>query len=300
MAVSNIYVYCGEGGLSVADVNRLSDSISKTRCWESHDGIDLTSLTVISNEDPSLFYTQDGRVTIQPFTYDYGGFWNNITCYQQGYTNHHDEDKVVVITGSMICHDLVGIPMLEHAPVQGKTENAAQNIDEEDKGLIKENNLCPIQQFDNWFNDETDYAPWFLGVAASTAKIIYNKLNDNIDELKVDYDPTPYGLQQFIECELEEQLFWLNQPKGILAPYQLNNKETQLSRNTIWEEQVRPWFVEDAPDGYGWRGLGGEQESLLWEFEHEYRTISRQVSFIVFEGDQDKILDDEFARWWIL
>ena len=120
---------------------------------------------------------------------------------QQGYQNHHDEDKVVVVTGSMICHDLVGIPMLEHAPVQGKTENAAQNIDEEDKELIRKNDLCPIQQFDNWFNDETDYAPWFLGVAASTAKIIYNKLNDNIDELKTDYDPTPYGLQQFIECE---------------------------------------------------------------------------------------------------
>ena len=95
-------------------------------------------------------------------------------------------------------------------------------------------------------------------------------------------------------------MFWLNDAKGICVPYAICDKEKQLERNELWESNVRPWFVDNPPDGYGWRGLGGEQESLLYEFDHEYRTISRQVSFITFEGNTDNILDDEFARWWIL
>ena len=301
MAVSNIYVYCGEGGLSVSDVNRLSESLSTNRQWTSHDGVELTSLTVITNEDSSQFYDQGGQVLFQPFTTtEYGGFWNHILCYKQGYLDQHDDDKVVVITAPLIAHDLVGIPMLEHAPVQGKTENASQNIDEEDKKLIVDQQLYPVQQFNNWYNDETDFAPFFMGCPAGTARMIYNQLNDNIEELKADYDPTPYGLQQYLECELEEKFFWLNQPKGILAPYAINDKEKNLERNELWESNVRPWFTDDKPDGYGWRGLGGEPDSLLYEFTHEWRTISRQVSFIHFEGDTDTVTEDEFARWWIL
>ena len=58
MAVANIYVYCGEGGWSVQDVNRFSDSLSMARQWHSHDGIHLTSLNVLTNEDSDLFYSQ--------------------------------------------------------------------------------------------------------------------------------------------------------------------------------------------------------------------------------------------------
>ena len=300
MAVSNVYVYCGEGGLTVADVNRLSDSLSKNRQWVSHEGIALTSLTVLTQEDHDLFYTQGGQVEIKPLTKDYGGFWNHLNCYKQGAIDQHAEDKVIIFTGPVIAHDLTGIPMLESVPVRGGTENAAQNIDVEDKKLILEDNLYPVQQFNNWYNDESDFVPYYIGIPASTAKMMFDKFTDNLEELQADYDPTPYGLQQYIECELEEKFFWMHQPKGILAPYALHDRDKQLKRNGLWEANVRPWFVENAPDGYGWRGLGGEAESLLWEFDHEYRTISRQVSFIYFEGDTDTVLEDEFARWWIL
>ena len=36
----------------------------------------------------------------------------------------HDEDKVIVLTQPTIGVELIGIPMLESAPVQGSTENA--------------------------------------------------------------------------------------------------------------------------------------------------------------------------------
>ena len=73
----------------------------------------------------------------------------------------------------------------------------------------------------------------------------------------------------------------------------------QLERNEIWESQVRPWFSNDD-DGYGWRGLGGDEEAFLFEYDHEYRAFSRQCSFITFEGDTDDLESDEYVRWWML
>lgn len=296
MAVANIYVYCGEGGWSVDDVNRLSESISKRRSWESHEGISLCSLTVLTNESSDSFYRQ---VKVKPWDFEFEGFWNTAHCYQAGAKDMHDEDKVIVLTQPTIGIELIGIPMLESAPVQGSTENAAKSIADEDKALVKEQQLYPIQQFDNWWNDETDMSPFWIGVAAGTARWIYNEFKSAYEEISGDYDPTCYGLQQWLECDLEEKLFWLNHAHGINAPYHVNNKDVQLQRNELWESQVRPWFAS-ADDGYGWRGLGGDEEAELFSYDHEYRDISRQVSFITFEGDTSNITEDEYVRWWML
>ena len=55
-AVTNYFVYCGDGGMSVQDVNILTDSMSRQRMWESHDGINLHDLYVRTNYDEDLFY----------------------------------------------------------------------------------------------------------------------------------------------------------------------------------------------------------------------------------------------------
>ena len=159
--------------------------------------------------------------------------------------------------------------------------------------------LFPVQQFDNWWNDETDMSPFWLGIPSSTCRYFFNSFNNNYDSILEDYDPNAYGWQQYIECELEPELFYLNHPHGINAPYKLYEKEGNKARNEIWESNVRPYF-QNEDDGYGWRGLGGEPEALLFDYDHEYRTVSRQVSFITFEGDTDKILEDEWVRWFIL
>tara|TARA_A100000164_G_C21887401_1_gene763494 strand:+ start:467 stop:1360 length:894 start_codon:yes stop_codon:yes gene_type:complete len=296
MAVSNIYIYCGEGGWSVDDVNRLTDSLSIARVWESHDGISLTSLTVLTEEDESLFYKQ---ATISPLRKEYNGFWNIANCFQQGFLDNHAEDKILILPQPTVGLDLIGIPILEGVPERGSLENAPKGSTEEDKELVKMEQLYPIQQWDNWWNDETDMSPNWIGMAASTGRFFYKEITDNLDTIYEDYDPTNYGLQQFIECELEPQLFWLNHPHGINAPYHIGHTETQLERNDIWEAVVRPHF-QNTDDGYGWRGLGGDEESLAFEQDHEYRTLSRQISFVTFEGDTSEAEKDEYCRWWIL
>jgi len=297
MAVANIYVYCGEGGWSVQDVNRLSDSLSIARQWDSHDGIKLTSLTCLTNEDSDLFYNQ---VTVKKLGSPlFDGFWNTMSCYQEGFMDNHGEDKVIVLSAPTVCMDLIGIPILEGCPERGSTENAAKTITDEDKHMVKDEQLYPLQQFDNWWNDETDMSPFYTGVAASTAKHFFNDFKNRYEIIAEDYDATPYGLQQWIECELESELFWLNHPHGIHVPYAVGDKDTQLARNELWESNVRPHF-QNLNDGYGWRGLGGDEEALLFEYDHEYRSVSRQCSFITLEGDTSVAEEDEYCRWWIL
>ena len=296
MAVSNIYVYCGEGGWSVQDVNRFSDSVSIARQWDSHDGISLTSLTVLTEEDPSLFYKQAKVVKLRN---PHEGFWNNAHCFRQGFLDNHSEDKVIVLTAPTVGLDLIGIPILDTCPEMGSLDNAPKGSTEEDKLLVKENQLYPVQQWDNWWNDETDMSPFWIGCCASTAKWFADQIEDNLESISEDYDANPYGLQQYIECELEEKLFWLNHPHGVTSPYHINNWEVQEARIKAYESNVRPHF-QNEDDGYGWRGLGGDEESLLFETEHEYRSVSRQVSFIVLEGDTSNAEEDEYCRWWIL
>ena len=75
MAVANIYVYCGEGGWSVEDVNRFADSVSKSRSWESHDGISLSSLTVLTNEPEDSFVT---HVKVKPYDFEFEGYYRGV------------------------------------------------------------------------------------------------------------------------------------------------------------------------------------------------------------------------------
>ena len=296
MAVANIYVYCGEGGWSVQDVNRFSDSCSIARQWQSHDGIELTELTVLTNEDPSLFYKQ---VKTEKIRNPHEGFWNVAHCFRQGFLDNHGEDKVVVLPTPIIGMDLMGIPILEACPEMGSLDNAPKGSTPEDKLLVKEQGLYPVQQWDNWWNDETDMSPHWMACSASTAKWFANQIEDNLETISEDYDANAYGLQQYFECELEEKIFWLNHPHGIQAPYRINNWEWQEARNDAWESNVRPHF-QNEDDGYGWRGLGGDEEALLFETDHEYRSVSRQVSFVVLEGDTSTAEEDEYCRWWIL
>ena len=295
MAVSNLYIYCGEGGTSVDGVNRLSDSLSKRRIWESHDGIELAELTVLTNEDPSLFYKE---VTVQALEHEYENpYWNFIECLNVS-SSLHGEEKVVLLQGELFAQDLISIPTLETTPEKGSVLHAAKPIEGEDADNVRENGLYPIQQFDNWWNDETEYSPFYMGIPASTARDIYKKFLHDKDNIIADYDPTPYGFQQWIECDLEPELFWLQHPHGIMSPYPVNDWDTREELNKLWDENVRPHFNPPL-DGYGWRGLGGDEEAKLFESDHEYQTLSRQVSWLILEGDVDNVLEDSWFRWWI-
>ena len=121
MAVASVVLYQGEGGWSVDDVNRLSDFFF-LKCVSicSHDGIDLTDLFVITESDPSLFYRQ---VKVHKQELKYEGFWNNIHCLEYANRELHSEDKAIFLPHPTIALDLVGIPILENVPEQGKTEN---------------------------------------------------------------------------------------------------------------------------------------------------------------------------------
>ncbi len=296
-AVTNFFVYCGEDGWSVDDVNRLSDSFSRHRIWNTHDGVHLVDLFVVTNIDKGMFERHCRVLEFNAEKFD--GFWKYMNCFDKASSHLHGDNKCVILNHPTIGLDLIAIPTLESVPERGKTENAARSIAPEDKQKVIDDKLYPVQQFDNWWNEETDYSPFYLGVCSSTATMIYEEFENNYEQITSDYDDTPYGAQQWLECELEPKLFYLNHAHGVNIPFALNDWEKQEQRNVLWEKNVRPHFNPPV-DGYGWRGLGGDEGASLFHKEHEYRDISRQASWVTIEGDTDEILTDEYARWWIL
>ena len=97
-------------------------------------------------------------------------------------------------------------------------------------------------------------------------------------------------------------MFWLNDAKGICVPYAICDKEKQLERNELWESNVRPWFVDNPPDGYGWRGLGGEKDEQWCVYDHEYRDVTRQCSILYFDRGDEYIdpLSDRYVELWLI
>ena len=64
--------------------------------------------------------------------------------------------------------------------------------------------------------------------------------------------------------------------------------------NQKWETNVRPSFESGE-----WRGLGGDQQARFIEFEHEYRDISQQCSFVHLKGDACPTTD-RYLQLWVL
>jgi hypothetical protein len=44
--------------------------------------------------------------------------------------------------------------------------------------------------------------------------------------------------------------------------------------------------------------MGGEEEARLFDFGHEYRTLSKHVSFLLVEGDTPH--EDEWLDLWVI
>ena len=292
-AVTTYFVYCGDGGMSVNDVNILTDSMSRQRMWESHDGINLHDLYVMTNYDEDLFYKP---AKIINFKDEGEGFWNILNLYRTAGETVDAEHKVVVIQGHTRVKDVVSILSLENIPEKGCTNSPPKPISDEDRVRIATDNLIPTQQFINWWDDTTEYSPYYLASAASSYRELYKLLNT--DSVKEDYDPTPIGLQQAIEVELGENLYWVESPKGASGIYYLNDRDSNEELNESWETVVRPYF-NNGDCAYGWRGIGGDSDSKYLEFTHEYRDLNRQTSFFTVIGDESEYLQDDYYRLWI-
>lgn len=291
-AVTTYFVYCGDGGMSVEDVNTLTDSMSRQRMWESHDGITLHELYVVTPKDEELF---NSPAKIINFLDEGDGYWNILKVFKTAGETVDAEHKVCLIQGHTRCKDVTSILSLENIPEQGMTNNPPKPISDEDRIRITKDKLIPVQQFINWWDDTTEWSPYVFGATASSFSELYIQLS-TIEDLQSDYEDSPIGLQQAIEVELEDKLYRLESPKGASGIYYINDKDKNLELNELWESEVRPWFTNgECP--YGWRGIGGDSDSKYIEYGHEYRDINRQSSYYTVIGEPSD--SDEYYRLWI-
>ena len=80
----------------------------------------------------------------------------------------------------------------------------------------------------------------------------------------------------------------------MVGQYSIGDEYANLEQNAKWEKNVRPSFENGE-----WRGMGGDQPAKFISFEHEYRDISAQTSFLHLKGDADP-MTDRYLKLWVL
>lgn len=291
-AVTSYFVYCGEGGLTVSDTNTFIDSMSQQRMWLSHDGVKLHDLYIVTDEDSEQFYSQHVNGFIP--TGDWNGEWCLMEGFKYAYENVDDEHKAVFISGRSIVHWGISQISLQNIPERGSCALMRFPYTRERQQEVEDKMLFPVEQFDNWWSDDTEYSPYYFGIAASSASFFYKKFSADSDRIQSEYN----NFQEWLEVELMEYVAHIPYPSGTNAVIHINDKPANKNLNLAWDENVRPSFT-DGSNPYGWRGMGGEPEAKYISFNHEYRDLTKQCSLVTFIGEEDP-RSDEWIRLWIL
>lgn len=291
-AVTSYFVYCGEGGLSVQDTNDFIDAMSRQRMWISHDGVKLHDLYVVTDEDSEQFYTEYVNDFIP--TGDWNGEWCILEGFKYAYENVDDEHKAVFWTGNTRPYNIISQLSLQNIPERGSCALMRHPWSEERQQEVEDKMLFPVEQFDNWWSDDTEYSPYYFGIAASSASFFYKKFSADSDRIQSEYN----NFQEWLEVELEEFIAHIPFPSGTNAVIHINDKSANKNLNLKWDENVRPSFT-DGSNPFGWRGMGGDAEAKYISYGHEYRDLSKQCSIVTFIGEDDP-RSDEWIRLWIL
>tara|TARA_B100000085_G_scaffold209451_1_gene193408 strand:- start:1445 stop:2329 length:885 start_codon:yes stop_codon:yes gene_type:complete len=291
-AVTSYFVYCGEGGLSVQDTNDFIDAMSRQRMWVSHDGVKLHDLYVVTDEDSEQFYNEYINDFIP--TGDWNGEWCLMEGFKYAYENVDDEHKAVFFTGRTRVHNCISQLSLQNIPERGSCALMRFPWSEERQQEVEDKMLFPVEQYDNWWSDDTEYSPYYFGIAASSASFFYKKFSADSDRIQSEYN----NFQEWLEVELLEFVAHIPYPNGTNAVLHINDKAANKNLNLIWDENVRPSFT-DGSNPFGWRGMGGEPEAKYVSYGHEYRDLTKQCSLVTFIGEEDPRID-EWLRLWIL
>jgi hypothetical protein len=250
-------------GVTSEDVNRLKLSLDRQRSL-SNDGMSIARLSC---------YTDD------PTGLDEG---------------LREESKCTYVNARVVARNMCTSIIYEGLPNKGTTDECNFTFTTEETASIKENDTSFLYQERNWMEDgDTQYFPHFCGFVQGDGKYIVDNFLADMAGVQEKYGS---NVQQYIEDQIAENKgMVLNTMHGMIGQYHIGDEFANLELNKLYEENVRPSFDNEGE----WRGLGGDQQAKFIHFEHEYRTISQQCSFVHLKGDADP-KSDRYLELWVL
>lgn len=206
--------------------------------------------------------------------------------------------KNIIWNPRLVPLDLCQISLLTNIPDKGQI-NQLQNdveLDVETLKTIKDHNLpfaeMPMKWWD--FDDDVDTefkGDWYFAWNSNELRSIKNTFENDITNT-IDTYSAKGGVQGFIEDNFKGVV--LPTKIGQFTPYYVNNDDKNVILAKQWEEKIRPYFPEEwfSPDI-------DEVNAFLFSWDHEYRTVSKQVQFLYMDGTEDP-MTDMYARLWFL
>ena len=293
-----VVVKTKDNGVKTEDVKRFWKSVQRQRITRpTEDGIRLARLNIFTDDPEGL--PDDKGTRIVPFFPDSkvtDPAYHKIALFENDLFG--EGTKTVVLDPRLSIRDFSLMEIAAGLPDAGTTDETNFTFTDEEKSSIAENMTVFTQQATNWWSNNitSEYHHAYLGFVQGGWSFLKEAWETNSASIQEQY-PGEGGFQSWLETFIESnKVMVLPMEIGILAPYSINNQVQNTLYNDEFEAKVRPHIDNtDTP----WRGLGGEQEAKLFEFDHEYRTVSKQVSFLYFEGE-DEPESDTWCDLWIL
>tara|TARA_Y100001937_G_C7075212_1_gene310280 strand:+ start:106 stop:1008 length:903 start_codon:yes stop_codon:yes gene_type:complete len=281
------------------DVFNLKVNLDKQRLI-MHEGMQISRFVVISDYDKEEFLKlniyEDDPADISPVRFlkvpteeVHHPSFHQRNVFKNTLFGQHD--KTMFIDANVMPLQLSHSLLFSSLPDKGDPEHSSYKLADDQKEKIIENNWATLNMALDWSETEdTMFLPYFYQHNYGDHEELVAKMYDK------DIISKYTTFAHFLEGEFDE--FLLPFQPGVIGKYFVKDKEKNDNLNAMWEKNVRPEFPAQ------WRGTGGDEESAYIEWEHEYRTTSRQCSMMYFDrhynGDFVNPSDDYYLRLWLL
>jgi len=294
MPIEVITVKTKDNGVTAEQVNRLERSLAKNRVIGS-DGFMTCRFNVLTDDATGLSdyckirdLERDDRVTNDK--------WYELKVFDLERAGIYEETKTVFLDASYCGVELIHQIIFDGLPHRGHPEQSHNyRLSNEQMDFCEENNSGFLQQAKAWDSfTETQYIEGFHAHNQRDFRGMWEHFLENAAEIQEKYGD---NVQQFIEDYVEEKNeFVLPLLAGTVGRYFINGERNNKTLVNDYEDNVRPSFPK------GWRGIGGDEDALYIHTDHEYRDLTRQTSFLKFEGEtpDNPASSDRWLELWIL
>jgi len=277
-------------GITSEDVNRLKLSLDRQRTLDN-DGMSVARLSCYTDDATGL----DEGIRVIPLMKDADIIhdeWYKVLLWDGDMKGLREESKCTIVDARVVARNMCTSVVYEGLPHKGTTDECNFTFTTEETESIKANDTSFFYQERNWMEDgDTQYFPHFIGFVQGNGKYIVDNFVADKAGIQAKYGT---NVQQYIEDQIAENHgMILNTMHGMIGQYHINDEFANLEINQKWETNVRPSYPED------WRGQGGDMDAKFISYDHEYRTITQQCSFVHLKGT-DNPVSDRYLQLWVL
>ena len=290
MAIELVVIKTKDNGVTTEDVNRFKLSLDRRRVLRDV-GFQNCRLNVLTDDKTGL----DDDIRVIPFLGN-----DKITNPKFLPLELHNYDdffgagtKTMYFDANVVARDLAGGFCFDGIPDRGTTHETTHKFTTEEITHIQDNNLAFMQLAHKWWDAEVKYSTAYMGFVAGDTRDVYRKFMEDPEGYQEKYA----DFADFIDNEFDGYI--LPVIEGTFGGYYVGDVTKNKAVNDLYEEVVRPVFESDPSK---WRGMGGEPEAKFIEFNHEYRDITKQCSFVVLERGEENLdpFTDRFLHLWVL